>query len=86
MTKKLTVLTKTDLIDGDKTDLEPPVGITGSCLKCGKCCIEWGCPLVDPVTNLCPIWEFRPYPCRRFPVRDEDIKEVDCLAYVQTGL
>ncbi|KKN16542.1 hypothetical protein LCGC14_0974930 [marine sediment metagenome] len=86
MPKRLTVLTPSDITESDSTDLNPPLVITGSCVRCGKCCKIWGCPLVDPTTNLCPIWEFRPYPCRRFPVRDEDIKAVVCPGYIQTGL
>ncbi len=86
MPKRLTVLTPADIIEGDKTDLEPPENITGGCQKCGLCCVEWSCPLLDPVTKLCLIYEFRPYACRRYPTRDDDIKIVKCPGYVQTGL
>jgi len=63
-----------------------PTAITGNCQKCGKCCVLWGCPLVDPITHQCPIYENRPVACRMFPQRKADIDASACNGFKQTGL
>lgn len=65
---------------------KPPDNVTGACTKCGKCCVLWGCPLVDPITHQCPIYTNRPVACRMYPRRQTDIDNAACPGFTQTGL
>ena len=86
MSKLLAIVTNDEvntLAAGHQTT---PEVITGECRKCGKCCVWWNCPLVDPITHHCQIYNNRPIVCRMFPQRQADIDAVACDSYRQTGL
>ena len=63
-----------------------PSEITGECRQCGRCCVAWDCPLVDPITHKCTVYNNRPVACRMFPQRQDDINSVKCPGFNQTGL
>lgn len=49
----------------------------GECLKCGECCNN--CKFLDGKTNLCLVYEKRPWFCyKNFPL-DELDKKVFCV-------
>ena len=86
MPKHLSVITADEVNTLAAEHQNPPEAITGQCNKCGKCCVWWNCPLVDPITHHCRIYENRPIVCRMFPQRKADIDNVACSGYRQTGL
>lgn len=48
----------------------------GNCIRCGKCCIETGCKILefDDVGNPhCPIRNFRPLQCRKYPRTEKEM-------------
>ena len=61
--------------------------ITGSCTKCGNCCLNQRCLFLEPIDNgqfECGVYSspFRKFSnCGAFPISGEDIERYDCPGY-----
>jgi len=86
MPKLLAILTDSEAQTLAETQKNTPAEITGQCQQCGRCCVLWGCPLVDPVTHKCTVYNNRPATCRMFPQKQNDIDAAKCPGFKQTGL
>lgn len=86
MAKILEILTLDEVKALPVDHVKPPANVTGNCIKCGKCCKFYQCPLWDDVGKVCMIYPHRPVACRMWPHRQSDIVLIGCPGYKQTGL
>lgn len=81
MTYGITMIQNHELSALPDRDTHPPIFITGTCTKCGKCCEHFDCPALDSQTRLCKVYPNRPVVCRQWPLTHEHILIVNCPGF-----